>query len=46
MNLAVRGSDGVLANDGVVSPVCRSRQSSTRSTMMSSTAQPVTAIDP
>ena len=36
----------MLANGGVVSPGCRSRQSSTRCTPMLSSVQPVTAIDP
>src|SRR5437870_9913005 len=44
--LPLRGSLGVLANGGVVSPGCRSRHSSTRSTPMLSSVQPVTAMDP
>ena len=44
--LPLRGSAGVLANGGVVSPGCRSRHSSTRLTPMSSSVHPVTAIDP
>src|SRR5438132_13419090 len=44
--LPVRGSDGVLAKGGVVSPGCRSRQSSTRFTPMLSSVHPVTATDP
>src|SRR5262245_21555191 len=44
--LPLRGSDGVLENGGVVSPGWRSRQISTRDTPMSSSAHPVTAIDP
>src|SRR5687768_4674034 len=44
--LPLRGSLGVLANGGVVSPGCRSRHSSTRCTPMLSSAQPVTATDP
>ena len=44
--LPLRGSDGVLANGGVVSPGTRSRQSSTRFTPMLSSVHPVSAIDP
>src|ERR1043166_1288710 len=44
--LPVRGSPGEPANGGVVSPGWRSRQISTCFTPMSSSVQPVTAIDP
>src|SRR2546423_13299070 len=44
--LPLRGSDGVLENGAVVSPGCRSRQSSTRVTPMLSSVHPVTATEP
>src|SRR5258708_4134077 len=44
--LPLRGSLGVLTKGGVVSPACRSRQSSTRCTPMLSRAHPVMAIEP